>query len=80
MPPAQVVYSKQAVHLAVGDGTTRFVQIGEPVQANDPIVKLYPSCFTDDASVFIRREGPISGRAEEMATSNPGERRARRAR
>jgi len=74
-----VVYSKQAVHLSVGDGTTRFVNVGEVLPASDPLVKAYPSCFTDDASVFFPRS-PVAQRAEETATAGPGERRQRRVR
>lgn len=75
----KVVYSKQAVHLAAGDETSRFFNVGEPVAADDPIVKQYPSCFTDDAGVFLPRQ-PISQTAEETATAGPGERRTRRVR
>lgn len=74
-----VVYSKQPVHLAVGDGTTRFFNTGEAVDSKDPIVKAFPGCFTKEAAEFLRR-APISQTAEETATAGPGERRTRRAR
>lgn len=68
------VWSKQRSHVATGDGMTRFLDVGEQFLASDPLVEKYPSMFTDDPTPFMR--GPVSNRALETATADPGERRA----
>lgn len=70
----QFVWSKQRSHVATGDGMSRFLDVGEQLLASDPIVKMYPSMFTDDPTPFMR--SPVSNRALETATADPGERRA----
>lgn len=58
------VYSKQTAHVAVGDGSTRFLVVGEILSADDPIVAAYPSMFTEDGEPFQRgnfSQSAISG-------------------
>lgn len=72
------LYSKQQAHVAVGDGTTRFLRLGEPVPEDDPIVKNFPSLFTDDPTPFqvpIQQQ-QVSRDAMETASADPGEKRA----
>ena len=69
---SKTVYSKQNAHVAI-DGNSQFLAVGEPFDSEDPVVLLYPSMFTDDASSFKR--GPVSQRATETASADPGERR-----
>jgi len=59
----KVVYAKQSAHVAAGDETTRFMLVGESFDAEDPLVKMYPSMFTDDPTPFQRVNSPISGGA-----------------
>jgi len=75
----KVVYSKQNAYVAI-DGQPRAISFGETVDAEDPVVRLYPSMFTDDPTPFQRNNGPVSNRALETASADPGEKRvARRA-
>jgi hypothetical protein len=72
------LYSKQQAHVAVGDGTTRFLRLGEPVSDDDPVTKAYPSMFTDDPTPFQVpiQQPPVSRDAMETASADPGEKRA----
>ena len=64
---------------AVSDGFIEgnIIRRGEPWYADDPVVKQFPSYFTDDPRQVMRATAPIpeSDQIWEQATAAPGERR-----
>jgi hypothetical protein len=77
----KVVYARVGKTWVVApDGTRVWVHIGQHWPADDPVVKKYPSLFSDDPvtglSFTVTPKPPAPAAPVEQATAAPGERRS----
>ena len=75
----EFVYPKYDAYVAVGDGSSRMVRVGEHWPADDPVVKARPDVFSPDPRYGAQWTGPpppeLADAPVEAATAAPGEKR-----